>query len=262
MPSQRPPGLWTKASAEGSSLHVPAPQVGGVGVALQGLVALCGEQLVGAEQARLGERGLVLLELIEPLLGVVGVPVIWEPGATLGVVDGARELAVHLLHGVPIYQEVPGVRDGAYEVVVGDPGEAVQVGAALRVDQAQLDGLVGRVAAVPKHHAAPVLAGVGALCATRELLRHGRLVVVLDAHDGLAVIDLVQQVGDVALEQEVIVHKHGPALVVVQVGHKEAAVGEFGALLRVLRACVDTALLQLRALQGDDLHRDRRALLK
>ena len=51
-----------------------------------------------------------------------------------------------------------------------------------------------------------------------------------------------------------------PTLVVVEVGHEEAAVGELGGLLRVLGAGVDTASLELRALERDHLHRDGRVL--
>ena len=84
---------------------------------------------------------------------------------------------------------------------------------------------------------------------------------MLHAHHRVAVVHLVEELGDVPEPHEVVVREERPSLVVVEVGHEEATVGELRALLRVLLAAVQTLLAQLLALQGLDVHGHGRVLL-
>mmetsp|Transcript_6681 Transcript_6681/g.17103 ORF Transcript_6681/g.17103 Transcript_6681/m.17103 type:complete len:303 (-) Transcript_6681:117-1025(-) len=236
------------------------PGLGGVGVAVQELAALLGEALVRAKRARRLERGLVLLEVLEPLLGVVRAAVVGEPWPALCVVDRLGQ-AVAGVGLVPLHQEVPLVIDVANERVVCDPAEAVQEAAGLGVDHVEVDAGVGGVATVVQHHGGPVLAWVRLLLAPRQLHVHRGVVIVLHAHHGVFVVHLVQQLRDVAQPQEVVVREQRPPLVVVQVRHEEPAVRELRGLLGVHLARVHCLLAQLLPLQRDHADGHGRVLL-
>ena len=120
---------------------------------------------------------------------------------------------------------------------------------------------VGGVAAVVKDHGGPVFARVRLLLHPGELDLDRGGVVVLHAHHRVAFVHLVEELGDVPEPHEVVVREERPSLVVVEVGHEEATVGELRALLRVLLAAVQTLLAQLLALQGLDVHGHGRVLL-
>mmetsp|Transcript_21657 Transcript_21657/g.56441 ORF Transcript_21657/g.56441 Transcript_21657/m.56441 type:complete len:222 (+) Transcript_21657:501-1166(+) len=146
------------------------------------------------------------------------------------------------------------------DLLVLEPLHAVQAGAALAVDVAQAARLVGGVARVEHHHAAPVLAWVPLLRHVGQLGLHRGAEVVLHAHQRVLVVGEVQQLGDVAKAQEVVVHEGGPAAVAREVGDQEAQVCKLRALLGVLLAPVDASLLQLLALERDHLHGNGGAL--
>mmetsp|Transcript_3787 Transcript_3787/g.7356 ORF Transcript_3787/g.7356 Transcript_3787/m.7356 type:complete len:375 (+) Transcript_3787:362-1486(+) len=237
-------------------LHIPFPSVIRVGIAFHRLGSLNREQLEWAQQPLLGQSRLILLHMVKPLFSIICGAVVGEPRATFCVVDrSGKGLAFILIHGIPLNKKVPLEGDLTNQVVVLDPCKAVQVGTPLAVDQLKGHRLVRWMATIPQHHAAPVLARVGALRAACQLGSNGWLVVMLHAHQRLGVIHHVQELSNVLGPQKIVVHKHRPALVVVEIGHEEAAVGELRGLLRVLRASVDAPGLQLIALERDDLHR-------
>lgn len=144
--------------------------------------------------------------------------------------------------------------------LVFQPLHSVQARATLGVDMSQTAGQVGRVASVEQHDAAPVLPRVPFLSSVGKLDLHRGAVVMLDAHEGEALISMLQELRDVPKAEEVVVNEHRPAVEASKVRHKEAEVGELSALLRVLLPPVYTPFLELGAFERDNLDGDARSL--
>ncbi|CAL9131258.1 unnamed protein product [Musa acuminata var. zebrina] len=197
-----------------------------------------------------------LLQLLQPQVAELAVPVGLEPWPARRVVYrlGLR-LGVRRIDPVVPHQEVPGHRQ-LPDVVVIQPHEAVEEGPGLGADQLRRERPVLGVGAVVEDHGGPVLAGVHRLRHAVHL--HALLggVVVVDAHDGVAVVGHGGQLRDVGGEEEVAVDEHGPALVPRQEGREEAGEGELGALGGAAPAGVEAGGPQLGLLEGDDLERD------
>ena len=86
--------------------------------------------------------------------------------------------------------------------------------------------------------------------------------VVLHAHQRIALIAQGPELGDVAAAEHVAVHKDGPALEADQLGHQEATEGEGRALARVALAPVEPLGLQLGRHQRRDRQRHAAVLVE
>lgn len=164
---------------------------------------------------------------------------------------------VHVLRtrveGVVADQVVPSLGQLANGVIAPQPFELVQFQAAGGVDVAWAESLAAGV--VEQHDAAPVLLGVGRLRRAKELHRLTRAVLVLDAHDGVAVVAQIPQFGDICPHQHVAVHEQAPPLKAAEVRHQEAGEAEIGALQRV--TLTPETVAQVLQRQGDEGHRAR-----
>jgi hypothetical protein len=102
----------------------------------------------------------------------------------------------------------------ADQLVVAQPFELVQFQAGGGVDVVRGQRLAPGV--VEQHDAGPVLLLVLGLHRAQELDVLVGLVVVLGAHDGVAVVAQFPELGDVVQHQHVVVDEDRPALVVRQ----------------------------------------------
>jgi len=148
---------------------------------------------------------------------------------------GPTHRVVHVLRTrvevVVADQVVPSLGQLANGVIAPHPFELVQFQPARGID------VIGRQRAaagvVEQHDTAPILLSVGRLRRAKEFHRLKRAVLVLDAHDGVAIVAQVPQLADVSAHQHVAVHEHAPALKAAQVRHQEAGEAEICALQRI-----------------------------
>lgn len=122
-------------------------------------------------------------------------------------------------------EPVPYFRQFADQIIF-QPGEAMQLGARCALNEFRREDTVGRMLAVPQHHARPVLSGIVFVLGPKVLFGHTCLVVVLYHHHRPGRVAKFPQPGDVIAQQHVAIHEDSPAAVFHQVRHQETAVDE------------------------------------
>ena len=84
-----------------------------------------------------------------------------------------------------------------------------------------------------------------------------RCIIVLHAHDSIAVVGFCEQLGHISQPEEVIICKQGPTFEVIQIGDVKAAISKFSRLLWIKGTSVNSLRAQFVALQRNYVDRNR-----
>ncbi|PON77585.1 hypothetical protein PanWU01x14_027460 [Parasponia andersonii] len=170
--------------------------------------------------------------------------------------DGLRESGgITLNNLVMALEKIPNKRDRA-NIIILKPLKPMEEGTRLGIDNVRGEDPILGMGAVVQDHGGPVLSGVDSLDGAVHFGGLLRGVIVLNAHNGVLVINQLSEFVNVGEVKKIAVDEHSPALVIGQRGGQEASEGELGTLELASLAPIEAILPQIRLFDGVDLHGD------
>lgn len=188
---------------------------------------------------------LVLLQSLQPKISELTILPRLKPGAAQRVMDSlGKGFGIILIDMIVSNKKVPHERDRTDFVII-EPHKPVKERACLGVNSFRRQDLILWVPAVIQHHGGPILPWIKSLNGSIHLRRLFRSIIVMNAHDGVLVIDQVHQLLNVRRVEEITVDEHRPAFEASEVRSQEPAEGELRALRRAPFAPIQILLPKL-----------------
>lgn len=163
---------------------------------------------------------------VDPFHGIRDFLTFGHPWTTVSKVDDIRCFTRRHLGANAGYIIIPKL-DRAYFAII-EPVKGMQIAPRHEIDLFRRQVPVSRMFAIPEDKARPILAVILQLNTAVHLIGIGRrIVIMLDAHHGIALVAKLEEVLDIGEKDHIAIHEQGPTFVFHEMRDQKARVGKF-----------------------------------